>query len=125
MKARKLPSGSWNCRVMIDGQSYSFTHSDKKTALRMASDFADAQREKVRNPTLSQACEDFITDREKTLSPSTIRSYRGIVGKIAERNPSIMQKKVIVLTDKDIYNIVRPLRTPQLPTLRPDSHRYT
>ena len=56
-------------------------------------------------------CDDFIAEREKTLSPSTIRSYRGIVGKIAERNPSIMQKKVIVLTDKDIYNIVRPLRT--------------
>ena len=111
MKPRRLPSGAWNCRVMIDGQSYSFTHADKKTVVRMASEFADAQREKVRNPTLSQACEDFITDREKTLSPSTIRSYRGIVGKIAERNPSIMQKKVIVLTDKDISNIIRPLRT--------------
>ena len=111
MKPRRLPSGAWNCRVMIGGQSYSFTHADKKTVMRMASDFADAQREKVRNPTLSQACEDFIAEREKTLSPSTIRSYRGIVRKIAERNPSIMQKKVIVLTDKDIYNIVRPLRT--------------
>lgn len=111
MKPRRLPSGRWNCRVMIGGQSYSFTHADKKTVMRMASDFADAQREKVRNPTLSQACEDFIAEREKTLSPSTIRSYRGIVGKIAERNPSVMQKKVIVLTDKDIYNIVRPLRT--------------
>ena len=111
MKPRRLPSGAWNCRVMIGGQSYSFTHTDKKTVMRMASDFADAQREKVRNPTLSQACEDFIAEREKTLSPSTIRSYRGIAGKIAERNPSVMQKKVIVLTDKDIYNIVRPLRT--------------
>ena len=40
MKPRKLPSGSWNVRVMIDGQSYSFTHADKKTVVRMASDFA-------------------------------------------------------------------------------------
>ena len=111
MKPRRLPSGAWNCRVMIGGQSYSFTHADKKTVVRMASDFADAQREKVRNPTLSQACEDFITEREKTLSPSTQRSYRGIVKKIAERNPAIMQKKVIALTDMDILNIVRPLRT--------------
>ena len=40
MKPRRLPSGAWNCRVMIDGQSYSFTHADKKTVVRMASDFA-------------------------------------------------------------------------------------
>ena len=111
MKARKLPSGSWNIRVTIKGQTYSFTDYDKKTVMRLASEFADKQRDKVRNPTLAQACEDFIAEREKTLSPSTQRSYRGIVKKITERNPAIMQKKVIALTDMDILNIVRPLRT--------------
>ena len=111
MKPRKLPSGAWNVRITVKGQTYSFTDPDKKTVMRMASEFADKQREKVRNPTLGQACEDFITEREKTLSPSTVRSYRGIVKKINERNPAIMQKKVIVLTDMDILNIVRPLRT--------------
>ncbi len=111
MKPRKLPSGAWNVRITVNKQTYSFTDYDKKTAVRMASEFADAHRERVQNPTLAQACEDFITEREKTLSPSTVRSYRGIVGKINERNPAIMQKKVIVLTDMDILNIVRPLRT--------------
>lgn len=111
MKARKLPSGSWNIRITIKGQTYSFTDPDKKTVTRLASEFADKQRDKVRNPTLAQACEDFIAEREKTLSPSTLRSYRGIVKKIAERNPAIMQKKAIALTDMDILNIVRPLRT--------------
>lgn len=111
MKPRRLPSGAWNVRITVNKQTYSFTDPDKKTVMRMASDFADAQREKVRNPTLAQACEDFIVEREKTLSPSTVRSYKGIVKKIAERNPVIMQKKVIALTDMDILNIVRPLRT--------------
>jgi integrase len=111
MKPRRLPSGSWNVRITIKGQTYSFTDPDKKTVMRLASEFADKQRDKVRNPTLAQACEDFITEREKTLSPSTLRSYRGIVKKITERNPAIMQKKVIALTDMDILNIVRPLRT--------------
>lgn len=69
MKPRKLPSGAWNVRITVNKQTYSFTDYDKKTAVRMASDFADKQREKVRNPTLAQACEDFITEREKTLSP--------------------------------------------------------
>ena len=34
MKARKLPSGSWNIRVTIKGQTYSFTDPDKKTVMR-------------------------------------------------------------------------------------------
>lgn len=113
MKPRRLPSGAWNCRVMIDGQSYSFTHADKKTALRMASEFADAQREKVRNPTLSQACEDFIAEREKTLSPSTLRAYESIVRAIRKRNPMIAQKRVVALTDKDVQDIIKPLKTPK------------
>ena len=111
MKPRRLPSGSWNVRITIKGQTYSFTDPDKKTVMRLASEFADKQRDKVRNPTLAQACEDFIAEREKTLSPSTLRSYRGIVKKITERNPAIMQKKVIALTDMDVSDIVRPLRT--------------
>ena len=31
MKARQLPSGAWNCRIMVEGQTYSFTDGDKKT----------------------------------------------------------------------------------------------
>ena len=111
MKARQLPSGAWNVRIMIEGQSYSFTNHDKKTALHIASEFADNHREKLRNPTLIDALEDYTNEREKTLSPSTIRGYRGIIKKVKERNPSIAQKKVIALTNKDIFNIVRPLRT--------------
>ena len=111
MKARQLPSGAWNVRITIEGQTYSFTNHDKKTALHIASEFADNHREKLRNPTLIDALEDYTNEREKTLSPSTIRGYWGIIKKVKERNPSIAQKKVIALTNKDIFNIVRPLRT--------------
>lgn len=37
MKARKLKSGAWNVRVMINGAVYSFTDSDRKTVMRQAS----------------------------------------------------------------------------------------
>ena len=40
MKPRRLPSGNWNTRVMLGGQSYSFTHSDRREVMRMASAFA-------------------------------------------------------------------------------------
>ena len=111
MKARQLPSGAWNVRITIEGQTYSFTNHDKKTALHIASEFADNHREKLRNPTLIDALEDYTNEREKMLSPSTLRGYRGIIKKVKERNPFIAQKKVIALTNKDIFNIVRPLRT--------------
>ena len=111
MKPRQLKSGAWNVRIMVEGQSYSFTHADKKTALRMAAEFADEHRRRIENPTLSEALRDYIHDNEERLSPSTIRSYEGMLRMILERTPKIAGKRVSALTEQDILNIVRPLRT--------------
>lgn len=111
MKPRQLKSGAWNCRLMIEGQSYSFTHADKKTVIRMAAEFADEHRRRIENPTLSEALRDYIRDNEERLSPSTIRSYEGMLRMILERTPKIAGKRVSALTEQDILNIVRPLRT--------------
>ena len=111
MKPRKLPSGSWNVRVMIDGQSYSFTHADKKTALRMASDFADDYRRKMDNPTLLERMREYVAENEERLSPSTVRSYNGMIRMIAERTPRIASKRLSAITEQDVSDIVRPLRT--------------
>ena len=111
MKPRQLKSGAWNVRIMVEGQSYSFTHADKKTALRMAAEFADEHRRRIENPTLSEALRDYIRDNEERLSPSTIRSYEGMLRMILERTPKIAGKRVSALTEQDIFNIVRPLRT--------------
>ena len=75
MKAHKLPSGSWNVRVMIEGQSYSFTHSDRREVMRMASEFAAAHRARIDNPTLLERLRDYVAENTERLSPSTIRSY--------------------------------------------------
>jgi integrase len=111
MKPRKLPSGSWNVRVMIDGQSYSFTHADKKTALRMASDFADEYRRKMDNPTLLERMREYVAENAERLSPSTVRSYNGMIRMIAERTPRIANKRLSAITEQDVSDIVRPLRT--------------
>ena len=113
MKARKLKSGAWNVRVMIDGQAYSFTDSDRKTVMRQASAFAAECRENVQNPPLYKCLEDFITERSETLSPSTLRAYESIVRAIRKRNPMIAQKRVVALTDKDVQDIIKPLKTPK------------
>lgn len=111
MKPRKLPSGSWNARVMVGGQSYSFTHSDKKTVMRMASDFADDYRRKMDNPTLLERMREYVAENEERLSPSTVRSYNGMIRMIEERTPRIANKRLSAITEQDVSDIVRPLRT--------------
>ena len=111
MKPRRLPSGAWNCRVMIGGQSYSFTHADKKTVMRMASDFADEYRRKMDNPTLLERMREYVAENAERLSPSTVRSYNGMIRMIDERTPRIANKRLSAITEQDVSDIVRPLRT--------------
>ena len=111
MKPRRLPSGSWNCRIMVSGQSYSFTHADKKTVMRMASEFADDYRRKMDNPTLLERLREYVAENEERLSPSTVRSYSGMIRMIEERTPRIANKRLSAITEQDVSDIVRPLRT--------------
>ena len=111
MKPRRLPSGSWNVRIMIGGQSYSFTHADKKTVMRMASEFADDYRRKMDNPTLLERLREYVAENEERLSPSTVRSYSGMIRMIEERTPRIANKRLSAITEQDVSDIVRPLRT--------------
>ena len=111
MKPRRLPSGAWNCRVMIDGQRYSFTNADKKTVVRMASEFADEYRRKMDNPTLLERMREYVAENEERLSPSTVRSYNGMIRMIEERTPRIASKRLSAITEQDVSDIVRPLRT--------------
>ena len=96
---------------MIGGQSYSFTHADKKTVMRMASDFADEYRRKMDNPTLLERMREYVAENEERLSPSTVRSYNGMIRMIAERTPRIANKRLSAITEQDVSDIVRPLRT--------------
>lgn len=77
--ARKLPSGSWFCRVQVDGQSVSITRSTEKEAVAEAmavkARLTTAARTPGRDKTLEQAINDYIGARRNVLSPATIRGY--------------------------------------------------
>lgn len=89
--ARKLPSGSWRCRVYshtdTDGRKVykSFTCADpsqkgKRICEREAAAWA-ANREAQQSPalmTFGAAAEEYIALRESVLSPTTVNSYRQI-----------------------------------------------
>lgn len=113
MKARKLPSGSWNIRVTVGGQTYSFTDPDKKKVRSMAAQFAEEYRENVSNPPLCKCLEDFIEEHRDMLSPSTVRGYLSIVNAIRSRSPQLANKRIVALTDKDVQDIIKPIQTPK------------
>lgn len=85
IKAVKLPSGNWNCRIGYtdaDGkrQRKSFTAPTKAEALALATDFK-LEKKLKKNPinrTLREATEAFINSRENLLSPSTLAGYKSI-----------------------------------------------
>lgn len=83
MKAEKLPSGNWRVRIYVGRvngkpKTKSITARTKQEALKLAERF-----EAKDDLTVEEACDRFITLREKELSPSTVRGYKGTLeGKI-------------------------------------------
>ena len=113
MKPRKLSSGNWNVRVMVNGKSYSFTDPDRRRCLRRASEFAEAVQEDIDNPRLIVALENLVESRSDALSPATIRGYNSIIRAVRTLHPQTAQKRALALTDRDIQNIVNKLNAPK------------
>lgn len=88
--AKKLPSGSWRCRVFShyevkDGKKTrvyeSFTSKDpsphgKREAEQMASEWAYKRTRRVSAVTIADAIESYISSKDGVLSPSTVRAYK-------------------------------------------------
>lgn len=103
-KARKLKSGNWFIQLRLDGESVPVTAPTEKECTRIATlvkaEHMAGKRIVVRSgdKTLTQAIDDFISARENTLSPSTIRGYR-----IIQRNRF---KELMSMKLKDITGTV-------------------
>lgn len=97
MEARKLPSGSWRCRVYShtedvlqpDGSTKqkkvykSFTCDDtslkgKRKCEKMAAEWAENKEQRPKNSdiTFGDALDEYIRLRSSVLSPGTIREYK-------------------------------------------------
>lgn len=78
--AKKLPSGSWNVNVMIDGKRISITAPTKKEAEKEAAALKSGAKKARENTqlTVGQAFARYIESKSVVLSPSTIGGYRRI-----------------------------------------------
>lgn len=77
--ARKLPSGSWTCRIRANGQDVSITRETKEEAIAeaMAIKHGIKAPEKPRvTMTLKDAYTKYIESREGVISPSTEAGYK-------------------------------------------------
>lgn len=76
--ARKLPSGSWACRVRVNGQDVSITRETKEEAIAEAMAIKHglkAPDKAAPTMTLREAYRKYIESRDGVLSPSTVAGY--------------------------------------------------
>lgn len=107
--ARKLPSGSWACRVRVNGQDVSITRETKEEAIAEAM----AIKHGLKSPdkpavtmTLGEAIDRYIEIKENVLSPSTIAGYRRIR---AHSFPELMEEKASALAQERVQRAVNAM----------------
>lgn len=77
-QAVELPSGSFRCRVLVDGKRLSFTADTAAEAQQMAlvAKAGIERKSYSKAETIGSVVDKYIDAKEGTLSPSTIRAYR-------------------------------------------------
>lgn len=83
---RKLPSGNYQIRQMIDGHTYSVTvpfKPSKKEAYQLITEKVNGGVSS--NMSFREASEEYINEKAAVLSPSTIRAYRSMRNNLPER----------------------------------------
>lgn len=99
--ARQLPSGSWFCRVRIDGKDIAITRNTQKEAEAeaMAVKYGiieSKNKESSGKKTLADALDDYIRTRDGLISPATIRAYKSYR---KNRFQNMMQCDIFKTTD--------------------------
>lgn len=78
-KAKRLPSGSWMCRVTAQGEDRCFTGPIKAEVEAQALEYKLTHHARpLTDRTVGDALGRYIAGREKILSPATIRGYEQI-----------------------------------------------
>lgn len=114
--AKKLPSGSYRCRLFIgmEGEKKlykSFTAPTKKEAEMMALQYSMAHGATTKSTanTFESEAEQYILLKAPVLSPSTIAGYRRMLKQLKLSNPDFTSKKVSSIKQIDIQRVVNDM----------------
>ncbi len=106
-KARKLPTGRWFIQLRLGGESIPITARTEKACIQQAqiikAEYLAGKRQPPPEagaplPTLGEAIDQYIKDRENVISPSTIRGYEGIK---RNRFKGLMGRSLSDITEDD------------------------
>lgn len=78
-EAEKLPSGSYRCRVMVNGQKKSFTAPTKQEAEQAALEYKIgllAEENERPEITIRKAIDEYLDLKSGVLSPASVRGHR-------------------------------------------------
>ena len=104
---RQLPSGSWFCRLRIDGRDMCITEPTRDLCKAKALAYKTGVLELRANPrkiSLRDACDQYIKDREGIRSETTLEGYRWIVRNLF---PGQMDKSIGDITEKTLSRAVQ------------------
>lgn len=115
--ARQLPSGSWTCRVRVDGRDVSITRPTKAEAQAEAM----AVKHGLKPPdtprvtmTLAEAYAAYLKSREGVLSPSTVAGYKRLERNTFQRlMPMQLSAITSELIQREISAMVREGKSPK------------
>lgn len=93
-KARRLPSGRWFVRVMINGETINITENTEARAVAAAIALKAHAHDVALDAgkmLIGDACDRYIDERDGIISPSTIKAYRSYR---AHRFASLMSRPI-------------------------------
>ena len=102
MKIEKLPSGSYRIRKMYKGQMYTVVTDHKPTqkeAIKLLAEELDKITTSYSKLTFYNAATEYIESKRNVLSPSTIRSYMGILHNLSS---TFTKKTIANITNLDV-----------------------
>ena len=99
--AKQLPSGSWFCRVRVDGKDIPITKPTQQeaeaAAMAVKYGIIDGKEKQSRKKTtLEQAVKAYIAEKEGFVSPATIRGYEGYLRNTFQ---TLMKKNIFAISD--------------------------
>lgn len=120
-KATKLPSGSWNVKLMVDGVRLSITEPTKKEAEAKAAavKLGMQSAQKRRDITVGEAIDLYIESKDAVLSPSTIAGYKK---QRANTLQSLMDIPVASLTQEAVQVAINSMARTKSPKYVKNAH---
>lgn len=121
MKIEKLPSGSYRIQKQIDGKRHSLTFDHKPTKKEIEAEISKRSIAVNGRMTFRDACVSYIDARTNTLSPKTIKEYRGTARRLSE---GFLRLYVDDITQNDVQREVNSMARTRSPKTVRNYHGF-